>query len=148
VFLLDTDYIVLLEEAPSELNHRIISRMAAHDPNQFFVSIVSFHEQFGGWQSLVNRNRDSASIVRAYHEFAKLLTAYSQAPIVHFDAAASTRFELLRKQRIRVGTMDLRIAAIALVNDYTVLTRNLVDFEKVPDLKVEDWTIASTERPR
>ena len=36
--------------------------------------------------------------------------------------------------------MDLRIAATALSHTLTVLTRNLVDFEKVPNLVVEDWT--------
>ena len=36
--------------------------------------------------------------------------------------------------------MDLRIASIALAGDCTVLTRNLVDFQKVPQLRIEDWT--------
>ena len=43
--------------------------------------------------------------------------------------------------KIRVGTMDLKIAAIALANDSTLLTRNIQDFSKVPDLKIEDWSV-------
>jgi len=35
--------------------------------------------------------------------------------------------------------MDLRIASIALEYNAAVLTRNLVDFTKVPALKVENW---------
>ena len=45
------------------------------------------------------------------------------------------------KQKIRVGTQDLRIAAIALSLSSTVVTRNFRDFEKVPDLKIVDWSI-------
>ena len=41
--------------------------------------------------------------------------------------------------RIRIGTMDLKIAAIALANDAILLSRNLTDFSKVPALRVEDW---------
>ena len=47
----------------------------------------------------------------------------------------------MRRQRIRIGTMDLRIAATALANGMTVLTRNIVDFGRVPNLTVEDWTL-------
>ena len=39
------------------------------------------------------------------------------------------------------GTMDLRLAAIALSQNLTVLTRNLRDFGRVPGLKVEDRTL-------
>lgn len=37
--------------------------------------------------------------------------------------------------------MDLRIAAIVIANQMTLLTRNTVDFERVPNLAFEDWTI-------
>ena len=35
--------------------------------------------------------------------------------------------------------MDLRIASIVPANSATLLSRNLRDFERVPDLQVEDW---------
>jgi tRNA(fMet)-specific endonuclease VapC len=70
----------------------------------------------------------------------QILTDFSRAQVLPFDAASSSRFEGLRQQRIRVATMDLRIAAIALVSGMTVLTCNTADFQRVPGLLVEDWT--------
>jgi tRNA(fMet)-specific endonuclease VapC len=58
-----------------------------------------------------------------------------------FDEAAANVFAGNRAQRIRISTMDLRIASIAVSRDMTVLTRNLSDFRKVPGLKVADWTV-------
>jgi tRNA(fMet)-specific endonuclease VapC len=44
-------------------------------------------------------------------------------------------------QKIRVGTQDLKIAAITLSHQATIVTRNYRDFSKVLNLRIEDWSI-------
>jgi len=56
-----------------------------------------------------------------------------------WDSEAATHFTRLRRQGIRIGTMDLKIASITLAHDATLLTRNLSDFSQVPELRVENW---------
>ncbi len=46
----------------------------------------------------------------------------------------------LRQQKIRIGTLDLRIASIVLATDGILVTRNFRDFERVPNLKIENWS--------
>ena len=46
----------------------------------------------------------------------------------------------LRKQGVRIGTQDLRIAAMAVVHDTTLVTRNARDVAQAPDLVIEDWS--------
>lgn len=147
-YLLDTDHVVILQRESAGLFPRLSSRIGQFSPHDFYISIVTFHEQVAGWQALLNRRRDAQSVVRAYDEFSRLLSAFADVQLVEFSPEAAQKFDDLRKQRVRIGTMDLRIAATALVRDYTVLTRNLVDFEQVPGLKVEDWTVTTPEKPR
>ncbi|MGB6298310.1 MAG: type II toxin-antitoxin system VapC family toxin [Rivularia sp. (in: cyanobacteria)] len=50
------------------------------------------------------------------------------------------------RQKIRIGTQDLRIASIVISNDAILVTRNQFDFSRVPDLQFEDWTVAVPEQ--
>jgi len=59
--------------------------------------------------------------------------------VAAFDLPASSAFESLRASKIRVATIDLRIVAIALADDRTLLSRNSVDLGRVPNLHVEGW---------
>ena len=60
--------------------------------------------------------------------------------VLPFDEVAQAVFGPLRRQCSTVGTLDLRIASIALVTGSILLTRNFRDFEQVPGLRFEDWT--------
>jgi tRNA(fMet)-specific endonuclease VapC len=76
----------------------------------------------------------------------KLFDFYSAWEIVALDERAGEQFELLRRQKIRIGTNDLKIASIALVHDALLLSRNLNDFQKIPGLRVEDWLAQEGEQ--
>lgn len=65
---------------------------------------------------------------------------YCGIEVLGFDEKSATEYQRLRKERHRLSTMDLKIAAIVLAHDATLLTRNLVDFQKISGLKVEDWS--------
>lgn len=141
MFLLDTDHVGIIQRMTEPEFNRLSTRMSRHLVSAFFVPIISFQEQLLGWNAFINRARTKESIVRGYQKLQGILADFSVAQVVPFDEAASSRFEYLRQQRIRIGTMDQRIAAIALSRDLTLLSRNLGDFRKVPGLKVEDWTL-------
>jgi tRNA(fMet)-specific endonuclease VapC len=72
---------------------------------------------------------------------AQVLRDFAEAQVIPFDAAAAVVFEGFVTQRVRVGTMDLRIAAVAVSREMIFVTRNKSDFRKVPGLRVEDWTM-------
>ena len=59
------------------------------------------------------------------------------------DSEVSDRFARIRAELLDAGhpvsTFDLMIAATALVNDLTVVTRNTTDFAAVPGLRLENW---------
>ena len=141
MFLLDTDHIGIIQTRAEPEFNRLSVRMGAHAREQFYFPIISFHEQMLGWNAYLGRARTTEGVIRAYAKFQKILADFSASQILPFDQAAGNSFDSLRSQRIRLATMDLRIAAIALSRGMIVLTRNLRDFRKVPGLQVEDWTV-------
>jgi tRNA(fMet)-specific endonuclease VapC len=65
---------------------------------------------------------------------------YSKIPVIGFDEATALTAAMFKKSELRLGTMDIRIAATALAHDALLLSRNLRDFRRVPSLRVDDWT--------
>ncbi len=102
---------------------------------------MSFHEQVLDAHSFINRAQTNTDIVRGYTLLLEILQGFATAPVLPLDSGATAVFNKLRRQRIRISTMDLRIAAIAVSRNLVLLTRNSADFSKVPGLVTEDWTV-------
>ncbi|MEA5420462.1 type II toxin-antitoxin system VapC family toxin [Spirulina sp. CCNP1310] len=140
-YLLDTDHISFLQRGAGSEFSQLKSRMSKHPISDFALSIISFHEQVRGAHDFINRAKNNTELARGYMLLLEIQKSFSQAPILPFDAKAITIFDEVRSQKVRVATMDLRIAAIAIANNLVLLTRNSGDFSKVPNLIIEDWTV-------
>jgi tRNA(fMet)-specific endonuclease VapC len=139
-FILDTDHLVILQQRNQPAFKNLTARLGQTNPDDIFASIISFHEQMQGWLAFLNRSRSPSQIVMAYTELDEIGRSFFEMNVLPFSDEAQDRFGQLRKERVRIGTMDLRIASIALVEGATVLTANSRDFEEVPGLRIEDWT--------
>ena len=138
--ILDTDHVSLLEwgEKNSETLRERLANLAA---NEVAATIISYEESMRGWMAYIARAKTVEQQIQAYQRLRRHLDNYRQIPLLDFDADAGEAFQRLRQARIGIGTMDLKIAAIALATGATLLSRNRVDFEKVPGLVVEDWSV-------
>lgn len=141
MYIFDTDHLGILQRARGAAYDALSRRIAEHSQAEFYVTIVSFHEVIRGWNAYIARAKDRAGIVHGYLQLEGILTDFTRAQVLSLDDDAAVLFEDLRRQRIRIGTMDLRIASIARSNGLTLLTRNLIDFQRVPNLLVEDWAL-------
>ena len=139
-YLLYTDHISFIQRRSGSEYTSLAARIAHHQTTDFAFSIVSFHEQVIGAHTFITRSQTPADAVCGYTLMMEIIQGFSAAPVLPFDSGAVTVFEGLRAQRVRIATMDLRIASIALSPNLILLTRNLGDFSKVLGLVTEDWT--------
>ena len=138
MIVLDTDHLSCLEWG-SEESAGLRARLAEASDRRVVVSIASYEEQMRGWMALLAKTADVKKQVDAYSRLRKHLRLYCSVPLLDFSELAAERFTDLRQRRIRIGTMDLKIAASCLCENALLLTRNFVDYSKVPGLRFEDW---------
>jgi tRNA(fMet)-specific endonuclease VapC len=140
MILIDTDHASYLKYPESERGHRLITRLTEIPQTEVIgVSIVTVEERMRGWLAVIAREKQAIRQVLGYKELSRLFEFYQEFEIVLFDEAAARKFDDLRAQRLRMGTMDLKIAATALIHDAILLSANRSDFERVPGLRIQNW---------
>ncbi|MGH9769430.1 MAG: type II toxin-antitoxin system VapC family toxin [Blastocatellia bacterium] len=140
MYILDTDHVSLLEKKQTAESQRLLFRLTSVPPEEKATTIITFEEQMRGWMAWIAQARSLSEQIERYKYLNETLQRYCAVTVLDFDKNAAEKFQRLQKARIRIGTMDLKIAAIALTNNATLLSRNLKDFGKIPGLKVEDWS--------
>lgn len=123
LFVLDTDHVTLFQRA-----HRLVrERVLARTPGSVVTTMVTVKEQLRGRLKALRQASNGPSLVAAYGLMHATLEFFRSLPPLAFDDSAFEQFASLRRQRIRTGTL--------------LVTRNVRDFSRVPDLKLEDWSL-------
>jgi tRNA(fMet)-specific endonuclease VapC len=127
-FVLDTNICSAHFRRPAGLAHRFIQYVG-----RLFLPTPVLAELYAG----------------AYHipNPAPLLTKIEElledVEVLIFDQQCAKKFGMVRgsllRQGISIPSMDLMVASVALVHNYTLVTGNTLDFQNIPDLRLENW---------
>jgi tRNA(fMet)-specific endonuclease VapC len=130
VYLLDTNACIRILNGTSE---DLVNRLRRQAPADIQLSSVTRAELLFG-------ARRSARIAENLSLLAKFFAPLGSLP---FDDACAEHYGALRATLTAagrpIGPNDLLIAATALAHDLTLVTHNVREFSRVPNLKLEDW---------
>jgi tRNA(fMet)-specific endonuclease VapC len=136
VYLLDTDTVSLLQHGHAAIEKAIDE----HSASQIAITVMTVEEQLSGWYKELRRAKKPKALAAVYQRMAETVGFYAVLPILSFTELAIVRYQELQRLKLGIGKTDLRIAAIALEEQATVVSRNTRDFKRVPNLAVEDWS--------
>ena len=137
MLVLDTDHFSEWERG-SAAGNRLRTRQGAANTD-LAVTVVTVEEQMRGWLAEIRRHNDPHRQISPYAKFQRQVEAFADWMVLAWDADCAELFLNLRRQGLRLGTMDLKVACITLVHEATLLTRNARDFAEVPGLRFENW---------
>ena len=138
MYIFDTDHLSILQRqgnSAQPLLHRL-----QLNTQPIAATVISYEEQTRGWMKYFAQAKNLEQQVIAYQRLQQHSINYCSITLLPFDLRSSEHYQQLRKQYPRLDTMDLKIAAIVLVHDATLLTRNQKDFSQIQGLKIEDWS--------
>ncbi|MGF1525017.1 MAG: type II toxin-antitoxin system VapC family toxin [Leptolyngbyaceae cyanobacterium] len=136
LYILDSDHLSLYQRGHEALGQRLLQV----SPNQVAITVISAEELIRGRLAQIRKATKSQEQVSSYYWFVRTLEFLRDFTVVSYRAQAEARFQSLLAQKIRIGTQDLKIAAIVLSQQANLITRNRQDFERITGLKFEDWS--------
>jgi len=136
--ILDTDHLSLIQRNGPD-GQRILANLDAHEDIEVATAVITFEEQTRGRLALLDRAKTIDQTILAYDGLRQLASDYQSITLLAFDHAAALEHQHLRKRYLRLGNMDLKIAAIAITQSATLLTRNYIDFWQIEGLTIENW---------
>ena len=145
LYVMDTDHLSLFDRNHPIVVSRVLGARQSGS-KEMFTTVVSLEEQVKGRLAQINKvAANPERLVLAYRRLTRTFELFAHLDILDYDAVADRCFREFRKAGVRIGTQDLRIASIVLAHDGVLLTRNLGDFEQVPGLLLEDWSIEPSD---
>jgi tRNA(fMet)-specific endonuclease VapC len=116
------------------------ARATNFEAEQLSVTIITVEEILTGWYGQIRRAKNDEQTLRAYASLQQAVEFLGRVRILPLDENALELFHAFRKGKYRIGSNDLKMAAIAKRNGVTLVTRNLRDYKRLPGVKLEDWS--------
>lgn len=128
-YLLDTNAVIALLNQ----DQSFISRLRQHRPKDFVVSsIVMFELYYGAAKS--------KKVAENLRKLSKL--PFEEIPFDSLSSIAAGKIRaVLSRQGTPIGPYDVMIAGQAIAHDLILITHNVKEFERVVDLRFEDWLV-------
>jgi tRNA(fMet)-specific endonuclease VapC len=139
-WVLDTDHYSLIQRG----NLQVLERFQQIDQTEVCITIITVQEQIKGRFKNIDEAKNTPRLIQSYDWLQTAITDFNKLSVLPFDEKAYSYYEQFRNQQLRVGSQDLRIAAIVMANEGVLVTRNRRDFEKVANLSIVDWAIATS----
>ena len=129
-YMLDTNIcIYAIKNKPEQ----VLRRLKDNLPKGLCISAITLAELEHGVEKSVNPEKNQMALI----QFLAILD------ILPFDDLAATEYgnicAYLQKRGTPIGTMDMLIAGHARSEKLILVTNNVQEFERVPNLKVENW---------
>jgi tRNA(fMet)-specific endonuclease VapC len=137
LLVLDTDHVSILG-LPSLAGAALLERIDASG-QEVGTTIITVEEQLRGWLAEIHRLSDPHRQIVAYHRLQRRIEFFAAWAVLPWVANAADLFIRHRRQGVRIGSLDLKIACIVIANDAVLLTRNSTDFSEVSGLRFENW---------
>ena len=135
MYIFDTDHLSLIQRNGQE-GKRILAKLAEIEDPEVAVTVITYEEQIRGRLAFLAKAKTLDEQIFAYQGLQQLAINYQAIAIIPFSRASALEHQRLRKAYPRLGNMDLKIAAIALKNKATILTRNKSDFGQIVELSI------------
>ena len=129
-YMLDTNIcIYAIKNKPEQ----VLEKLKQNLSNGVCISAITLAELQHGVEKSMNPEKNSMALL----QFLSILD------ILPFDDLAAVEYgkicAYLQKRGTPIGTMDILIAAHAKTENLIIVTNNVREFERVPDLKIENW---------
>ena len=119
-----------------------VQRAAAIQSEEHCLPVVVVEEILRGRLNEIRRaeaGKSRITLERAYVLFQDTAAQVQHFRILSYTAEAELLYQERKRQKLRIGTHDLRIAAICVAHSASFISRKRRDFEAVPGLAVQFW---------
>ena len=130
MYMLDTNIcIYAIKNKPAQ----VLNQLQENFDKGICISTITLAELEHGVEKSSAPDKNRMALLR----FLSIMT------VLPFPETAASEYgntyAFLQKRRTPIGTMDMLIAAHAKSNKMILVTNNVREFERIPDLRIENW---------